>query len=60
VRPTLGGRGPAEEGGLPYIKGMRKFLLEKIHRALRIMSDRAAFGLDGKRNYQLFCFQLNS
>ena len=29
-----------------YIKGMRKFLLEKIHGVLRIMFDRASFRLD--------------
>jgi hypothetical protein len=35
-------------------KGYEKIFARKIHRALRIMSDRATFGLDGKRNYQLF------
>ena len=45
--------GLAEEGGLSIIKGLRKFLLEKIHRALRIMSDRAIFGLDRRREAEL-------
>src|SRR5204863_2201086 len=39
--------------GLALYKGMRKFLCEKIHRALPIMSDRATFGLDRQREAEL-------
>jgi len=43
---SLGGRVPAQEGGLYLYKGMRNFFLVLI--------------VDGKQSYQLFCFQVNS
>jgi hypothetical protein len=47
-------------GAMELAKALGLALALWLTWATALVPDRAAFGLDRKRNYQLFCFQVNS